>query len=172
MQNLWELICYYILSEDVEILNCDRQGAMVMQKLSIVFPLWSACIYIRYLAQLARGQSRDILKSRNKCEGAVLGNQDIWLCSSHEKKQPFLVDVYYVIFPIVSNEKSEKSSDLQYLFFFVLFFISVYIFLYIFYCETMAEIVILEELFSKIFFAPQPWWGGGGGALLGIFIFS
>ena len=39
--------------------------------------LWSACIYIRYLAQLARGQSRDILKSRNKCEDAVLGNQDI-----------------------------------------------------------------------------------------------
>ena len=46
---------------------------LVMQKLSIVLPLWSACI----LAQLALGQSRDILKSRNKCEGAVLGNQDI-----------------------------------------------------------------------------------------------
>ena len=56
----------------------------------------------------------------------------------------------YCVFPIVSNEKS------------------VYIFLYIFYCETMAEIVLLEELVLKIFFAPQPWWG----ALLGIFIFS
>ena len=40
-----------------------------MQKLSILLPLWSACTYIRYLAQLARHQSRDILKSRNKCEG-------------------------------------------------------------------------------------------------------
>ena len=60
---------------------------------------------------------------------------------------------------MVSNEKSEKSSDLSTL---VFVFISVYIFLYIFYCETMAEIVILE-------YRPPTMVGV---ALLGIFIFS
>ena len=45
-----------------------------MQKLSILLPLWSAYIYIRYLWRVIN--LADILKSRNKCEGVVLGNQD------------------------------------------------------------------------------------------------
>ena len=88
-----------------------------MQKLSILLPLWSACIYIRYLAQLARHQSRDILKSRNKCEGAVLGNQDGWYLTmflSRRKKKnlvDFIMRFPYCIY--ISNQKSEKSSDLS-----------------------------------------------------------
>ena len=87
--------------------------------------------------------SCDILKSRNKCKGAVLGNQDGGYLTMFLSRIFFFFSLfYYVIYLLyISNEKSEKS------YFYIFFTV-----------KQWLKLVILEELVSKIF---SPTHGGG-----------